>query len=390
MLNFSFSSVFIAILGCNILLIFLALLLQNQNIMLRMGFKLIQIFIVLTIFRFLFPLELPFTINIYYPETISELLSIFLYKKFSLLGITFYIWNILEVIWGIGFLIHLFQYLKTKYSLYRFIQKHGTKVNSEEPYASLLPKICQEKNIHKTIHIIKLPMIQSPMVSKFLTYYICIPENLCLDTTELTYTLCHETSHIKHHDLMVKTLIQMICMIYWWNPFCYLLKKQTDLLCELRVDQSVINNQKEKGAYLRCLIKVMEQIENEPSIHKYNGISLSSKSKTVMQKRFNFIIQSESAKPHPFLKLLLIPICVIYLFSLIFIFEPSSVDPETERTTDELSSNMTYMIQKSDGTYDVYYNGIFLENTDSLEYYPEDCKIYNSEQEALEQLKHEQ
>lgn len=387
MLNFSFSSVFIAILGCNILLILLTLLLKNQHIMLHMGFKLMQIFAILIIFRFLFPFELPFTVNIYYPEMISAILSIFLYTKFSLFGITFCIWNIFEVLWVIGFLIHLIQYLKTRYLLYRFIKTHGTEITYEEPYASLLQTIREKKKIHQTIHIICLPMFQTPMVNKFLTYYICLPESLCLNNEELSYIFHHELSHIKHHDLISKTLIQIICMVYWWNPFCYFLKKQTDLLFELRVDQSFNNNKKEKSAYLCCLIKVMEQIKNEPLIYKSTSIGFSSKANTVMQQRFYFLINNGEVRLNPYLKLMLIPICVIYLFSFTFIFEPSSIDSKTKQTTDTISPSKTYIIQKNNKTYDVYYNGIFIENTDSLEYYPKDCKIHKNEQEALDNEK---
>lgn len=47
----------------------------------------------------------------------------------------------------------------------------------------------------------------------------------------------------------------------------------------------------------------------------------------------------------------------------------------------------TFIIQNKDNTYDIYFKGEFFETVNSLEYYPEDCKIYLSLEEALKNEK---
>ena len=47
----------------------------------------------------------------------------------------------------------------------------------------------------------------------------------------------------------------------------------------------------------------------------------------------------------------------------------------------------TFIIQNKDNTYDIYFEGELCETVNSLEYYPEDCKIYSSKEEALKNEK---
>ncbi len=52
-----------------------------------------------------------------------------------------------------------------------------------------------------------------------------------------------------------------------------------------------------------------------------------------------------------------------------------------------LNSRNTYIIKNKDNTYDIYFKGDLIETVNSLEYYPEDCKIYSSKEEALKNEK---
>ena len=44
--------------------------------------------------------------------------------------------------------------------------------------------------------------------------------------------------------------------------------------------------------------------------------------------------------------------------------------------TFELTAENSYAVQLNDGTYNIYYNNDYLENTSSLEYYPDGMVVY--------------
>ena len=43
---------------------------------------------------------------------------------------------------------------------------------------------------------------------------------------ELHYVLLHEYTHFLNHDTIVKQLVTLFCIIFWWNPVVYLLQKR--------------------------------------------------------------------------------------------------------------------------------------------------------------------
>ena len=74
---------------------------------------------------------------------------------------------------------------------------------------------------------------------------------------------------------------------------------------------------------------------------------------------------------------------IVYIFSYVYTFEPSAVDPNVvpNMLTDGIipSSTDTYIIQREDGSYDMYYNGHYFETLHNLYGYYKDIPIYTSE-----------
>lgn len=244
--------------------------------------------ILLIIFaRLLFPFELPVTTNIYFPKHLSNLIASILGDNYTFCGFSFSIWNVIVLIWIIGAFYNFYRYIYANRKLFQFISLFGTDVTPAEPYAVILNQICKREQCSKKIHIIRNSFSTEPAVYWFRDYYILLPDHLNLDMDELEWILSHEVHHIIHRDLLIKILVQIICMLYWWNPFCMLV-----------------------------------------------------------------------------------------LFSILFIFEPHAISPEAAEEGIQLYDDNCYVIQKEDGTYDFYLNDEYMENINSLEYYPEGMIIY--------------
>lgn len=78
---------------------------------------------------------------------------------------------------------------------------------------------------------------------------------------ELLYILEHEKAHIIHHDILIKYIMNILTIIYWWFYPVYVFQKNINLLLEIRVDDFVTkhNNDKEKSEYAQTLVNVQKK-----------------------------------------------------------------------------------------------------------------------------------
>lgn len=380
MLNFTYASVFIAVLTCNLIVMLLYVFFRSEKLMIRAGYQLLGCFAILTVLRFVFPLELPITISLYFPQFISRIISSFLKLNFTFLGVTITFWNLVVLCWGMGSLVYLFRYIRSVRYFMKLIRKKGTDVSHDEPYATLMRETCEKYKVHKKIPVITIPGLHTPMVCRFFKPFILIPEKVDFDEVELYYTISHELSHVSHRDLLVKLFIQIIEIIYWWNPFCHFLRNQADLLLEMRIDKEIAVDRQQKKDYLNSLIKVAEnttKVQRSPI-----GISFC-KNTSALSKRFHMLLNHEKNKfGKPINALLLLSVFGIYIASFFFIFESKYVPAEFHEEYIVPMPENSYLIKNGDKTYTLYYNNAPLETiVDSLENYP-DFKIYDSLQEA--------
>lgn len=83
---------------------------------------------------------------------------------------------------------------------------------------------------------------------------IFIPTNISL--TEREHILSHERMHIKHGDHIVRVVMLIANIVYWWNPLVWVathfMKKDMEMLC----DESVIKGMEsdKRGEYLTALL----------------------------------------------------------------------------------------------------------------------------------------
>lgn len=96
--------------------------------------------------------------------------------------------------------------------------------------------------------------ISSPFVLGFFHPRIYIPFHL--DDNQRTYVLCHERTHIRRRDYLVKPLAFGLLAVYWWNPavwLCYFLCCRD---MEMSCDEAVLSTLgvQAKGGYGMALV----------------------------------------------------------------------------------------------------------------------------------------
>lgn len=386
MIRFSFSSTFIAALACNLILIILSLLYRKKNLLPYFDLGFLGFFLVLAASRIFFPFELlPITHNIFWPQIISRFISWFLHPQFVIGSHTYSLWNFSVLISSVISSILLIRYILEIFHFHQWIRTYGTEIAADAKEQTVLRQILSSQKKQMQVQLMTLPLISTPMVCRYHKRTILLPENLSLSEEELYYVLRHELSHLYHHDLELKALVHLIQIVYWWNPFCYLLKRQTDLLLEMRIDTSIAKTKAAKETYLSCLLTVAK--EEKADFSSPFAISFCTSGSSSLVKRFELLTSNRnSSKAGKAAKVLLAAfLLILYFSSFYFIIEASSIPKElmNEDVTLQTADNI-YIIKNDSGTYDVFLNNKFLETTDSLEYYRKDLQIYENYEEYYE------
>lgn len=383
MINFGFSSVLMTVLISNILLIAISLCFRNRNLLMSIGYKLLFAFCIITLVRFLFPLELPFTKTIIFPEAISVVVVAIVHSYGEFLGIRLSIWTGFCLVWISGILILTVQFIRQHILLWNYVRRAGEILTKDEPYASLLAELCTEKQ-RKRIQIIKMDGLESPMLIGLWNPQILLPENADPYSQETLYALRHEICHYAHHDLWLKSAVNMIVIAYWWNPFSHMLNRQVDALLEMRIDNSMTSKGAEvTESYIGSLLYYAQKNDGRIKAARQAAILFSGRRST-LNYRIHMMRRKKDNVNHLVNTAIFVMIISIYILSYLFIFEGAYVPPEMFDAYMIPSHNSGYAVINEDGLYDIYMgDGFFLETTDTLLYYP-NIETYSSKEEYYE------
>ena len=383
MIDFSISSVNMAILVSNLFIIFLVLIFRNRKFMFRLGLPLLVGFVILICVRMIFPVELlPISHNVYLPDLLTTIVGET--RRVRFFHDTASWWNILEIIWGCGILYSLFKYIKRNYDFSKICEEIMLLFYLNPVYKcrlSLRSGLKLPKNVCKKSQLLALPLLKSPVIWGIRIPCILIPSTLELSETEWRYVLLHEVNHYLHKDLYIKFLLHIICMIYWWNPFCKFLKNDTDTILEMRIDQTLANNLAHTAEYLSCLLKTASyQIENPISIPD-SSINFCD---SVLARRFETLTQTKNKSTSPLAVIVFLSISFfIYVTSYFITFEANYFPPDM--FTDDMiipTQSNCFLIERPDGQYDFYLLGEYIEVYPDKKYCISRIHTYKNIEEA--------
>lgn len=376
-----------AVITTNLFLILLTICLINKKFLVRSGYKLLAIFVVFTVLRLALPFDFPFTINPKLPSNISQFYIPIHERRFSIYGQSFSLWNLFTWIWAIGAVIGIVKYIVSYFRSNYYIILYGKELTNQPVYRDRLDQICRTWNRPNRFRVIELPGLDGPVLFGIVSPRILVPEDMELTEPDLSYILRHEASHHFHHDLVLKSIIKIITLIYWWNPFCILLNSQADVILEMRIDNRItLMDSISTSEYMRCLVNVTNSISKRTPLSQSLTIGLLSTKNAALKWRFALLTNNQE-KPHPAMNILLMSVAVtIYFVSYAIIPEAyCKIDNALPEQTLEAnnvvtpSEENTYFIDNGDGTYDLYYKDWYMETTDTLEFYPSDIPIYPKE-----------
>lgn len=379
-MDFRFPSVFMVVLSTNLVILITYIFMHSKKLLFRFGFQILIIFLILTCLRMFLPFEFTgISHNIILPQSISRFVTGYMHRRFFNKTISW--WHISVLVWVAGIFLYSGKYLKIKNSFEKYIEKYSKKPSPKSIYAIELKKIQTENQGLCQVELFLLPEISTPMVYGIKKPRILIPQNLHVEKEELSFILKHEVSHFIHHDLHMKLAIQCLSIIYWWNPILFLLKKQVDLLLEMRVDSTIAKSQEEKAVYTQCLLSVAKNSINDKIP---NNVIPFCRKNTALRERCRMLLNEKTTKDTFLCKnLLLSGIVFLYALSFVFILESDYKNPEDLKGMIIPTLENSYMIDNQNGTYNFYINDKFICVTESTKYYMDGTAIYKNTKEAI-------
>lgn len=192
--------------------------------------------------------------------------------------------NFLLLIYGIGAMVLLIRWVVAAMSIVR-LRKWGS---------------CYRED---GCLIVKNNNVSSPF-----SFFRMIFINRKIEGEVLQVILAHERSHIEHKHYRDSLLMELFCMIFWFNPFVWLIRRELRALHEFEVDQSLLAGGLELSKYQNIIFN--ELMNYGPAIA--NGFHDS-----LIKKRFIMMKNSNTIRLRLLRKVLLLPVFagVVALFA---------------------------------------------------------------------------
>lgn len=225
-------------------------------------------------------------------------------------------------------------------------------VPAGERIESVLRQIAGEEGRRLNVKILLVPGIESPYGLGVFRRMILLPVVEYSDE-ELYYILKHEYTHFLSYDILMKQIVMLFCMVFWWNPAVYLLKRDFDQAVEIKCDTFVTKHmtRAERVAYLTAIVSSLHEQKNTAGT-PYVSTSLL-KDDEFIKARFNAVMGQRKGKRYYIVNTCII-VCytLIILLSYLTILQPQIAAPDVTGPGDiELGSENSYILHTKDGEY---------------------------------------
>lgn len=260
----SIASVISCMISSSIFIILLFFILKNNKRLGKIGIVNVYIFAIFVLMRAFLPIEI-YKIDLshtYIPQKITNfIITNYIVDAVVQVQETFCIVQLIAFAWIAGVIYTA----KQKISGYFYCKK---MLKEKIFFPSGTIKSAYQKATKRVFadnHILKrkeleckfaiMEQVNSPAVFGYFHPVILLPP-ISYTEQELEHIICHELFHIKHKDFILKIIRDILCIVYWWNPFISkIFPALMDQLQELYVDYDMnkMSDKEQKLAYLKTI-----------------------------------------------------------------------------------------------------------------------------------------
>ena len=226
---------------------------------------------------------------------------------------------------------------------------------NQQTLNNILDEICTDKE-KRNIKIVQTAAVEVPCCIGIFEKRILIPDKK-YSREELHYIILHEYTHLDNKDILTIQLINILCIVFWWNPFVYILKGDMYQSIEIRCDQTVTKKLKsaERGNYLTVILKEYKASVQEKEFRKPAGaMPLFEDHSDHLIERFRLVAEGKQSGSR--IGRILVPVIAVALLVLSYslILQPRYDVPENtytiENEFEDINQDNAYLYV-SDGKY---------------------------------------
>jgi beta-lactamase regulating signal transducer with metallopeptidase domain len=279
---------------------------------------------------------------------------------------------ILCVVWLLGFCVLLFryarQYCKAIHNVERYAEPWDERTNT------LLKQVQQQTRRTIKVQGYIATSVESAFGIGVIRKRIILP-NKDYTEAELRYVLLHEYTHFLNHDTVVKLLVTLFCIIFWWNPVVYLLQKDLEQNLEIKCDLSVARTLcgKERAAYLRTILSLMKQSDRKHRIPFAAAALFRTDADAAIKERFETVMAYSANRRNRVASAVFTSVFTVLLIASYTVLpQPQFEAPKsTEPQTVDFNSDTAYTNQDHVGEY-----WLCIQNEQPIRLTEEDVEFY--------------
>lgn len=158
------------------------------------------------------------------------------------------------IIWLTGFLIFGLKFCADHLVMHRW-KKQSINSDLHDILEESKAELGYQKNILLKLH----PSLESPVVSGLIKPTIYLPKSvLQWNENTLKMALLHELSHVQRHDLWMASLARAACLLHWFNPCVWWMRRTLLTQCEFACDTHLLRRGADPKVYAHALCDVAE------------------------------------------------------------------------------------------------------------------------------------
>ena len=343
---------------CNIVIFLMMLFLYHTKSISRIVLNTVLVSLLIISIRWLFPTELIIAKTIPIKAGFPRIMDFLWNPIVTLFNCQISPLLLCGIIWAIGF---VFLSARSIHAYFRV--KNGILLCSRPLHMDI------ESNSGRVLknRVIVSSTVNEPIIIGYFRPVIVLPE-IELSQAEINIILEHELIHYRKKDLWIHLVITILRILYWWNPFCYIVGDLISELIEVRVDRQVQSKltKEERIAYLECMLKVAN--------NKKMKFSLAF-GKSIRFKNFSSFYNL-NRKSSPIFQLFFIMIVVfITMLPFTVIFEPFTPPKENVPVFMGFDCKNAYFIDRLD-EYDLFIEDEYVATLNEIPGSLSDISIY--------------
>ena len=176
----------------------------------------------------------------------------------------------------------------------------------------------------------------------------------------------HEYLHWTRKDLWKKLFLNVINIIFWWNPLAYLLCSDLSQIIELNCDNAMSQRYSELELldYLDTLTYMAGGKRKKSDVASGDALGFIRKmERKALRQRFQYVMfKKENKKQQRKANIFIFCFSLLWMISsYYFILQPDYRNPDTERIQENMpfvsDDTNSYLEELEDGSYLFHYSG---------------------------------